>query len=163
MANRKFVIAWCQKKIKDMEKTVIYDLSSDIESRARRNFMRVSSEIPAVDNYIEVWSSIKANGFTVSCGGTQVLFTEFGAGHTLSHKTPMTTNDQNIQVEKAPRPIGVVGIGEYGKGRGKDPKWYFSESGLIPQNNKNHTSGKGNEGRQFHLHNRRYKTHKGFI
>ena len=140
MATRKFVIAWCNKKVKDMKSLVINDLSKDIEKRAKRNFLRASQEIPACDNYIDVWSSVGLDKFQISCGGTQVLFAEFGAGHTFYHKTPMTTDAYNVEVEKAPRPVGIVGIGEYGKHYGKQSKWYFSDVNLIPETGKNHTT-----------------------
>ena len=139
MANAKFIKLWCNKKIKEAQRTIVNDLRLDIEQRARRNFLRASKEIPASDNFIDVYSIEQGDSFKIVCGGTQVLFTEFGAGHTFYHRTPMTTNEFNVEVEKAPRPAGIVGIGEYGKGYGSQPKWYFSESNLIVDNGKNHT------------------------
>ena len=139
MANAKSIEAWCKHKIDEMEKSIINDLSLDIEARARRNFNRVSSEVPASDTFVDVFC-IKGNkDFQIVCGGTQVLFIEFGAGITLANKTQMTTNEFNQKVEKAPRPVGIVGIGEYGKGYGKNDKWYFSEINLIPTTRNNHT------------------------
>lgn len=68
------------------------------------------------------------NGYVIRASGHDVCFIEFGAGITYGEGYP------------GERPEGVVGIGQYGKGHGADPKgwWYLSD----PVNNKYvHTRG----------------------
>ena len=62
------------------------------------------------------------NGYCIRAEGKAVAFIEFGAGvyHNPSEPYPN------------PRPSGIVGIGEYGKGRGKRQAWGFrDESGEL--------------------------------
>ena len=63
-----------------------------------------------------------ANGYTISAEGEAVAFIEFGAGvyHNPSEPYPN------------PRPTGIVGIGEYGNGKGKQQGWaFYDESGAL--------------------------------
>jgi hypothetical protein len=62
------------------------------------------------------------DGYRIVAKGQAVAFIEFGAGvyHNPSEPYPN------------PRPDGIVGIGEYGHGRGKQPAWGFKdESGNL--------------------------------
>ena len=62
------------------------------------------------------------NGYCIRAEGKAVAFIEFGAGvyHNPSEPYP------------DPRPEGIVGIGEYGKGLGKRQAWGFrDESGEL--------------------------------
>ena len=62
------------------------------------------------------------NGYRIVAEGKAVAFIEFGAGvyHNPSEPYP------------DPRPDGIVGIGEYGKGLGKRQAWGFrDESGEL--------------------------------
>ena len=54
-------------------------------------------------------------GFTIKADGEAVAFIEFGSGvyHNSSEPYPN------------PRPEGIVGIGEYGQGKGKRKAWYY--------------------------------------
>ena len=56
-----------------------------------------------------------SNGYAIVARGTAVAFIEFGTGvyHNSSEPYPN------------PRPEGIVGIGEYGKGRGKRRAWFY--------------------------------------
>lgn len=58
------------------------------------------------------------NGYRISASGTAVAFIEFGAGvyHNPSEPYPIA------------RPAGVVGIGEYGQGKGKRQAWGFKDA-----------------------------------
>ena len=56
-----------------------------------------------------------ANGYRILAEGQAVCFIEFGAGVYHNPGEPYPN----------PRPAGVVGIGEYGKGRGKRQAWGF--------------------------------------
>lgn len=70
------------------------------------------------------------DGWAIVAKGQAVCFIEFGSGiyHNPSEPYPN------------PRPDGVVGIGEYGKGRGKRRAWgYYGEpgsSGVVKTNKK---------------------------
>ena len=62
------------------------------------------------------------NGYTIVAEGKAVAFIEFGAG--VYHNSGEPYPD--------PRPDGIVGIGEYGKGYGKRQAWgYRNESGEL--------------------------------
>lgn len=56
-----------------------------------------------------------ANGYKIVAAGTSVFFIEFGAGVYYNGTEPYPE----------PRPAGVVGIGEYGQGKGKRMAWGF--------------------------------------
>ena len=63
-----------------------------------------------------------AEGYCIKAEGNAVAFIEFGAG--VYHNTG--------EPYPNPRPDGIVGIGEYGKGYGKRPAWGFrDESGEL--------------------------------
>ena len=57
------------------------------------------------------------NGYTIVADGKAVAFIEFGAG--VYHNTG--------EPYPNPRPQGVVGIGEYGKGQGKRKAWGYKD------------------------------------
>ena len=57
---------------------------------------------------------------TISANGQAVAFVEFGAG--------VWFND--AESYPLPRPDGIVGIGQYGKGKGNNPNgWWYSKDG----------------------------------
>ena len=56
-----------------------------------------------------------ANGYSIVANGSAVAFIEFGSG--VYHNTG--------EPYPNPRPAGIVGIGEYGKGKGKRRAWYY--------------------------------------
>jgi hypothetical protein len=66
-------------------------------------------------NDSDVWLDTIPNGFSIIAKGNAVLFIEFGSGvyHNPGEPYP------------EPRPNGVVGIGEYGQGKGKRRAWYY--------------------------------------
>ena len=73
-------------------------------------------------NDSEVTLETIENGYSIVASGKAVAFIEFGAGvyHNPSEPYPN------------PRPNGIVGIGEYGKGYGKRQAWGFqNESGEL--------------------------------
>ena len=73
-------------------------------------------------NDTEVTLEPIANGYCIKAEGHAVFFIEFGAG--VYHNPGEPYPD--------PRPNGVVGIGEYGKGYGKRPAWGFrNEDGEV--------------------------------
>ena len=58
-----------------------------------------------------------ANGYAILAEGNAVAFIEFGAGVYHNPGEPYPN----------PRPSGIVGIGEYGKGHGKRKAWGFRD------------------------------------
>ena len=70
-------------------------------------------------NDVSVHLDETKNGYVIVADGEAVAFIEFGAGvyHNTSEPYPN------------PRPEGIVGIGEYGKGKGKRKAWgYMNEN-----------------------------------
>jgi hypothetical protein len=59
------------------------------------------------------------NGYRIVAEGNAVAFIEFGAGVYHNPTEPYPN----------PRPDGIVGIGEYGKGYGKRQAWGFKDDG----------------------------------
>ena len=55
------------------------------------------------------------NGYVIEAKGRAVAFIEFGAGVYYNSTDPYP----------APRPDGIVGIAEYGQGKGKRRAWYY--------------------------------------
>ena len=58
-----------------------------------------------------------ADGYCIKAEGKAVAFIEFGAGVYHNPGEPYPN----------PRPSGIVGIGEYGKGRGKRQAWGYPD------------------------------------
>ena len=73
-------------------------------------------------NDSEVTLETIENGYRIVASGKAVAFIEFGAGVDHNPTEPYPN----------PRPDGIVGIGEYGKGHGKRQAWGFkNESGEL--------------------------------
>ena len=71
-------------------------------------------------NDVVVELDTTANGYVIIARGKAVAFIEFGTGVHYNRSDPYPN----------PRPKGIVGIGEYGKGRGKREAWgYEGEPG----------------------------------
>lgn len=84
--------------------------------------VRFSGAMYDGNNDVEVTVEPIANGYAIKAKGQSVFFIEFGAGvyHNPSEPYP------------EPRPAGVVGIGEYGKGMGKRTAWgYMDDSNNL--------------------------------
>ena len=66
-------------------------------------------------NDVSVRLDTSNNGYVIVAEGQAVAFIEFGAGvyHNTSEPYPN------------PRPNGIVGIGEYGQGKGKQKAWGY--------------------------------------
>jgi len=87
---------------------------------AQEASVRFASAMYDGDNDVSVEVSPTDNGWVITASGNAVAFIEFGAGvyHNPAEPYPL------------PRPEGIVGIGEYGKGYGKRQGWvYKDESG----------------------------------
>ena len=73
-------------------------------------------------NDVSVRLDTSNNGYTIVADGKAVAFIEFGAG--VYHNTG--------EPYPNPRPNGIVGIGEYGKGKGKRKAWgYLNENNEL--------------------------------
>jgi hypothetical protein len=71
-------------------------------------------------NDVSVTLNGKGNKYTIESKGKVVAFIEFGSGVTHNTSEPYPN----------PRPSGIVGIGEYGEGKGKRKAWfYYGEPG----------------------------------
>ena len=84
--------------------------------------VRFTTAVYDGDNDVDVEISPIENGWVITARGQAVAFLEFGAGvyHNPAEPYPK------------PRPEGIVGIGEYGKGYGKRPMWgFYDESGDL--------------------------------
>lgn len=68
-------------------------------------------------NDVSVKLDTTKNGYVIVASGEAVAFIEFGAG--VYHNTG--------EPYPNPRPEGVVGIGEYGKGYGKRKAWGYKD------------------------------------
>ena len=66
-------------------------------------------------NDVSVSLETTKNGYVIVAKGQAVAFIEFGAG--VYHNTG--------EPYPNPRPEGIVGIGEYGKGKGKQKAWGY--------------------------------------
>lgn len=82
-------------------------------TRAKLDF---SNAIYDGENDVEVNIKPIDNGYAVVASGNAVMFIEFGAGVYYN-------GSGSYPGELEP---GVVGIGEYGQGRGKNNWWYYS-------------------------------------
>ena len=59
---------------------------------------------------------VSPKSFVIRASGQDVCFLEFGAGVYYNPSEPYPI----------PRPQGIAGIGEYGKGHGKQQAWYYT-------------------------------------
>jgi len=83
--------------------------------------VRFASAMYDGDNDVHVEVGPTENGWVIKAKGQAVAFIEFGAGvyHNTSEPYPN------------PRPEGIVGIGEYGKGYGKRQAWGYYDNGEL--------------------------------
>lgn len=129
MNDVKHFNALLKSKLKRLERKVVEQVSSDIEKGARRNFNsardKVSTDYPDVT---VIRTKDSPTSATITCIGSQVLFIEFGVGHSnnqipyidrggFSQSKPAIGFDRNTGKETMPRPNGIVPLGRYGKGR----------------------------------------------
>lgn len=66
---------------------------------------------------VQVHSEPIENGYKIVAEGEEVCFIEFGAGVHYNGAEPYPL----------PRPEGIVGIGQYGKGLGRNDYWFYSD------------------------------------
>lgn len=107
--------AWVQKKANELaERLAIIG--------AREATVRFSGAYYDGDNDVEISVEPIANGYKIVASGSAVFFIEFGAGVYFNGEEPYPN----------PRPAGVVNIGEYGEGKGKQDVWgYYDGAGDL--------------------------------
>ena len=98
---------------------------------AKEASIRFSSAMYDGINDSSVTVSPTATGWVIIASGQAVTFIEFGSGVYYNGSEPYPE----------PRPDGIVGIGEYGKGYGKRKMWgYYDESGTLVKTRGNPTA-----------------------
>ena len=104
---------------KDLEKKERMLLERLAFMGATRVSLGFSRAIIEGENDVKVTVDVKQNKAVIIAQGEQVCFIEFGAG--IRYGEGYLGN----------KPEGIVGIGEYGKGKGKNPKgwWYTGNDG----------------------------------
>lgn len=141
MATSRQIISSLNKKVEDLEESLIRDIAKSVERSTRSNFNRTIPEVPADDPFVSVSSFSFGKSCAIQCIGSQVLFIEFGAGIMNRMKSidvyrgdTVYSKDivgngfafvDNAITEVAPRPSGIVPLGEYGKGLGKNDFWVY--------------------------------------
>lgn len=108
-----------KKKFLEKEKQLIQALA---EIGVREASVRFTTAMYDGTNDVSVRLNKAKNGYVIEAKGKAVAFIEFGAG--VYHNTG--------EPYPNPRPEGIVGIGEYGKGKGKRKAWgYVDEDGEV--------------------------------
>lgn len=111
------------KEIKAYEKWVKEKTDLLIEKLAligaREASVRFTTAMYDGTNDVKVEVSQIQDGWVITAEGQAVAFIEYGSGVYHNPAEPYPN----------PRPKGIVGIGEYGKGRGKREAWgYYDEN-----------------------------------
>ena len=104
--------AWVERKTKELARRLA-------ELGAGEAKVRFAGAQYDGNNDAEVSVEAIDNGYKIVASGGSVFFIEFGAGVYYNGTEPYPE----------PRPSGVVGIGEYGKGYGKRKAWGFYDEG----------------------------------
>ena len=88
---------------------------------AQEASVRFASAMYDGNNDVTVEVSPTDRGWVITASGEAVAFIEFGSGvyHNPGEPYPL------------PRPQGIVGIGEYGKGMGKRQAWGYYDNGEL--------------------------------
>lgn len=105
-----------KKWIQEKEKLLCYKLALIGANEAS---VRFSGAIYDGVNDVDITVDSIDNGYRITAKGKAVCFIEFGAGVYYNPSEPYPN----------PRPEGVVGIGEYGKGNGNRQGWFFNRDG----------------------------------
>lgn len=104
---------WVEQKTKELTERLARIGATEAAVRFGSAYYTGTNDVSVTVNPI-------SNGWEISADGKAVCFIEFGSGVYFNGDEPYPN----------PRPKGVVGIGEYGKGKGSnDFWWYTSENG----------------------------------
>lgn len=102
-----------QRKLKEKEKLLLERLADIGAERAKAIYSMAFLDF---EPDIQISTEIVGNRAIIYASGEQVAFVEFGAGALLGNGYP------------GERPEGIVGIGEYGHGRGKSLSgWVYKD------------------------------------
>ena len=101
-----------KRKFLEREKRLIEGLA---EIGLKEASVRFTTAMYDGTNDVSVKLDETKNGYVIVAEGKAVAFIEFGAG--VYHNT--------AEPYPNPRPEGIVGIGEYGKGKGKQRAWGY--------------------------------------
>ena len=118
------------KKLKEKETTFLKRLGEIGVNVASIEFdttiQLANAEIHARLEPVRVNKEVTGNRLVITATGKDVIFIEFGAGINYGNGYPTTQASGS-----SGRPNGIVGIGEYGAGQGKNPKgwWYTGTDG----------------------------------
>lgn len=105
-----------KREFLDREKRLVGGLA---EIGLREASVRFTTAMYDGTNDVSVHLDTIPNGYAIVADGKAVAFIEFGAGVYHNGSEPYPN----------PRPGGVVGIGEYGEGHGKQKAWgYIDEN-----------------------------------
>lgn len=105
-----------KQEFKAKEKRLIEALA---EIGLKEASVRFTTAIYDGTNDVQCRMYSKGKGYVIEAKGQAVMFIEFGAGVYHNGSEPYPN----------PRPDGVVGIGEYGEGHGKQRAWgYLDEN-----------------------------------
>lgn len=96
----------------EKEKRLLYELANIGVKEAS---IRFTTAMYDGINDVSVSLEQTSNGYAIVASGQAVAFIEFGSG--VYHNTG--------EPYPNPRPEGIVGIGEYGQGKGKRRAWYY--------------------------------------
>ena len=107
------------KELEQYKKELLKKMERFIEELAiiglKEASIRFTTAIYDGVNDVSVSLNGKGNTFIIEAKGKAVAFIEFGSGVTHNTSEPYP-ND---------RPTGIVGIGEFGDGKGKRKAWYY--------------------------------------
>ena len=107
------------KELEQYKKELLKKMERFIEELAiiglKEASIRFTTAIYDGVNDVSVSLNGKGNTFIIKAKGKAVAFIEFGSGVTHNTSEPYP-ND---------RPTGIVGIGEFGDGKGKRKAWYY--------------------------------------
>ena len=142
---------------------VVEAVSKDMAQTAQRHFNTDLNDVGADDPYVVVSRSVNGNSAEVRCTGNQVLFIEFGAGaqnsfrnadnylrlgavknwEGIKEQTTIVVQGRIIPAhgfknygltEIAPRPTGIVPLGQYGHKRGQYDYWVRPTRTMVKKN-----------------------------
>ena len=106
--------AWVERKILELTRRLA-------ELGAAEARVRFAGAQYDGDNDAEVSVESISGGYKIVAAGGSAFFIEFGAGVYYNGAEPYPE----------PRPAGVAGIGQYGKGYGKRKAWGFYDNGEL--------------------------------
>lgn len=144
------IILTLEKRKKAFASQCAEKLSKEAERMTRRNFNEFAHEVSSdYQNVAVARTKLSDTSYRISCVGNQVIFIEFGVGaenvqgtrgsgnRTIDYFKSSTFSyadeGRTRIVENAPRPAGVVGLGRYGKGHGKDDYWVRPSIDGVPK------------------------------